>query len=54
METKELIRKCKAITLEGEEVDQFIFEGQMKENLIQWTMFNLWESTNMGKTGWIG
>lgn len=31
METEELIRKCQAITLEGEEADQFNFEGQMKE-----------------------
>ena len=31
METEELIRKCQAITLEGEETDKFIFAGQMKE-----------------------
>lgn len=31
MDTEELIRKCKAITLDGEEADQIIFEGQMKE-----------------------
>lgn len=31
METEELIRKCQAITLEGEEADKFIFAGQMKE-----------------------
>lgn len=31
METEELIRKCRAITLKGEEVDQVFFEGQMKE-----------------------
>lgn len=31
IETEELIRKCQAITLEGEEADQFIFEGLMKE-----------------------
>lgn len=31
MDTEELIQKCQAITLEGEEADKFIFEGQMKE-----------------------
>lgn len=31
MDTEELIQKCQAITLEGEEADKFMFEGQLKE-----------------------